>query len=64
MRPATDVQPEDRGVTAFVCGRRWCQKEGQEHDWSGPAVEFDGGASVTCARCGIDAMTDSLMRLP
>jgi hypothetical protein len=48
-------------VTVFVCGRRWCQKEGQEHSWDGPTVEFPGGATVTCSRCGLDAMTHTLM---
>ena len=39
-----------------------CSRGGPcEHDWSGPGVEIgEGGWSVTCARCGMDAMGHSL----
>jgi hypothetical protein len=49
-------------VDVFVCGVD-C-KDQQPHRWDGPTVEFDGGASVTCSICGLDAMSYDLMRLP
>lgn len=36
-----------------------------EHDWTGPGVDLGEGAwSVTCARCGLDAMGHSLRTDP
>lgn len=36
-----------------------------EHDWTGPGVDLGEGAwSVTCARCGTDAMSHSLRNCP
>lgn len=48
----------------FTCGpssgecRCDCGKEGGtcEHIWDGPMIEFPGGGSVTCKRCGMTAM--------
>lgn len=47
-------------VTAFVCVMNTC-----EHDWSGPAVPYgDCGETVTCSKCGMYAITWSIMFLP
>lgn len=48
-------------VIVFVCGPRWCRREGQEHSWDGPVLEFPGGEAATCSGCGLDAMTHTLM---
>jgi hypothetical protein len=45
----------DPEITVFVCGKK-C-----EHVWDGPMVEFDGGESVTCSKCGEWAINVSMM---
>lgn len=58
------VWPEPAEVSAFVCGKHWCGREGQEHEWTGPVVQIgEHGMSVTCARCGLDAMSYDMMRM-
>lgn len=33
-------------ITMFVCGQK-CN-----HEFDGPIVEYDHGATVTCSKCG------------
>jgi hypothetical protein len=55
-------EKEKPAITAFVCGPQ-C-KDGGEHDWSGPTIELERGASVSCAKCGALAIDVSLWELP
>lgn len=56
-------------IVTYVCGGMQmtvCPKDRKEHQWDGPVVEFEAGgggtgASVTCSKCGLDAMTHDMM---
>jgi hypothetical protein len=60
---------QERAITIHICGpsTATCRcncPESCEHKWDGPTVRFENGASVTCSRCGMDAMSHSLMVMP
>ena len=43
--------------------------DGEPHKWDGPMVTFEcangaGGGSVTCSKCGKDAMSHDMMYAP
>ena len=60
----SDPDAPVQAVTVFVCGRK-C-----DHVWDGPYVQefWPNGnlmsESVTCSKCGIDAMSADLMEEP
>lgn len=45
-------------ITVHVCGVK------REHAWDGPVVEFEGGATVTCSKCGEWAINVAILELP
>ncbi len=54
-------------ITIITCGSSTskckcaCSTGGPcEHKWGGPVKELERGASVTCSRCGMDAMSHDL----
>ena len=52
----TKKPPTEPEIVVFVCGRK-C-----DHVFDGPVVDLDGrGEAVTCSKCGLDAMSVSLM---
>ncbi len=64
MPESEDLKP----MTMFICGdgSQGCPKRPAniDHDWDGPVVERERGASVTCKFCGIEFETWALMHLP
>lgn len=38
-------------ITAITCGPQ-CADGKEEHQWDGPVVELERGASVSCSKCG------------
>jgi hypothetical protein len=46
-----DEAPKQVTVTRHVCGPQ-CVDGTENHDWSGPVVQLDNGASSSCAKCG------------
>ena len=55
-------KPEKVQFTVFNCGPQ-C-KDGGEHEWDGPLVELERGASVSCSKCGRLAIDVSLWEGP
>lgn len=58
-------------VDIIVCGpstpkcRCQCPDGPCEHQWDGPEIDLGGGAySVTCSRCGKDAMSHDMWVAP
>jgi hypothetical protein len=47
-------------VTYFACGREMC-RDGQPHQWDGIPIEDEHMSAATCSKCGLDAMSHSLM---
>jgi hypothetical protein len=66
----------DNDVMVFMCGpstaqcKCGCGNGGPcEHKWDGPVRELDPategyGATVTCSRCGMDAMAHDMWVIP
>lgn len=50
-----EVEAFDRSHGIFIHTTPKC-----DHDWSGPEVKFENGASVTCAKCGMSAIDDAM----
>ena len=46
-----ETRPEDMPpITIWTCGPG-CRNNG-EHQWDGPVVKIDRGASSSCSKCG------------
>lgn len=57
MAEAEDTKQEaEQVVYVHRCAPEVCS-DGGKHQWDGPSIEMGYCSSVTCSKCGIDAMS-------